>query len=872
MQCSVHLHPQQALTDYLPTYLPHGGACTCTGTCTSQAPATHSYIHHLLSPAAYALTARLLTAPTHSFGDPNARPPTPQPTPTAVLSSPLLQTPKQNSSHFDETSGWTPRFAEEYSVFNSTPGNLRSASSASGTFNLDFAPLSPVPPSTGKKRPLSAGAVDIAPHVNHLASDSATIPPVDPARRLLSSPDPLTLSHKGDAATPSNPSPAASDTQQEQEGQRSAKKPRRASVSGAAGKSPFFAQRQTQTATPPPSSRGGRKLAPKPQIDNMQHEAFQAPGFSSAPPPLNTAFVTGNPDDVFGYSMGPATAPPITAPRPFWGFNMDTTAMDASGMAIDVDLSAAGADLFQTSTQHVPERPMTSMEWGRANFQQTSSVARSNQQHQQQLLLQSQYHEQDAHQNQSSRRERPLAPKAANMSTSNISQSPNQDLSFGSFHMMDNPYNTSPGGVDPGLLFSQPSSSAPMDSSAISTSVSMDSASQYPAPEAPANMANPTIEPVATISYKSAGKDPQRSGSQRKGQGQGKLRKKPERVPAISPAKDSDGRPDLSRSFSESARGGKRTVGGARNPLPTLAPARHGTAQQSNLPPPAANQGSTRPPTQGKLFSGRTSPPKLSQHHRLSSLTSIPENASDLLSRSARTASVKFVIDENGRAHTETVVTDDEDEYPESDPVLMSSSKRGISGSPWGTSLPVPVPGQDFDEEYSSSSDDEPIIIPSRNTSFNLPEPQSSSSGNSRPPTAGAVLSQNRQAHRSFSDRPLSSLSRVNSLMNPDRIDSMDIDRTQPQRPSTGSSLGDAAAELRKVMQACNPRQLPPTLGSSGSSVHRQRFISGQRSSSSTISESSLPATSPIGGREQSQIRCVCSRPEAGDGVFLIKW
>lgn len=814
-----------------------------------------------------------LTACSRSFGDPNARPPTPQPTPTAVLSSPLLQTPKQNPSHFDETSGWTPRFAEEYSVFNSTPGNLRGAPSGSGAFNLDFAPLSPVPPSTGKKRPLSAegAALEIATHANHFTADPATLAPVDPARRLPSSPDPLTLSHKDAAATPSNVVPTVSQAQQaqeEQEGQRSAKKSRRTSVSGTAGKSPSSAKRQTQIATPPPSSRGGRKLVPKPQTDNMQNQSFQEPDFSSsAPPQLNTAFVTGNPEDVFGYSMGPATAPPVTGPRPFWGFDLDTTAMDASGMAIDVDLSAAGADLFQTPMHHAPERSMTSMEWGRANFQQTPSVARPDQQHRQHFP-QSQHQEQDAQQYQSSRRERPLAPKTANMSTPDLNQSPNQDFPFSSFQMMDNPYNTSPGGVDPGLLFSQPALSVPLGSSAMSMSVSMDSTSRHLTSLAPANA---DTEPLAPTAHVPAGKGLQRPGSQKQGQGQGQQRKKLDRAPAISPTKNSAGRPNLSRSFSESARGGKRTVGGVRNSLPTLAPARPGTTQQPNMPLPAANQGSTRPPTQG---GGRSSPLKLTQHHRLSSLTSIPENAANMSVRSkcARRASVKFVIDENGRAHTETVVTDDEDDNPEPDPALLSSGQRGFSRNSWGASLPLPVPGQDSDEEYSSS-DDEPIIIPSRNTSFNLPDPpRSSGSGNSRPPTASTIFSQNRQGHRSFSDRQLSSSFRGNPQLNSDKVDPMDIDQTQPQRPSTGSSLGDAAAELRKVMQASNPRQLPPTLGSSGSSGHGQRFTPGQRSSSSTVSESSLPTTSPIGGKEQSQIRCVCSRPDAGDGVFLIKW
>lgn len=862
----------------------------------------------------------------YSLGDPNARPPTPQRTPTAVLSSPLLQTPKQNSSHFDETSGWTPRFAEEYSVFNSTPGNLRGTSSGSGAFNLDFAPLSPVPPSTGKKRPLSAEgvALQIATHANHFTADPANLAPVDAARRLPSSPDPLTLSHKDAAAAAaagagvgtSNITPKAQHAQlqqqpQQQGGQRSAKKSRGSSVSGgAAVKSPLSAHRQTQTATPPPSSRGGRKLAPKPQTDNMQNQGFSQPDFSSAQPPpppppppppqLNTAFVTGNPEDVFGYPMGPATAPPITGPRPFWGFDMDTTGMDTSGMAIDVDLSTAGADLFQTPTQGHSLRPMSSMEWGSANFQQTPLIAQAEQQHQQQPPAQSQgqLQGQDVQQDHSTRRGRPLAPKTTTMTTPEMNESPTQNFTFNSFQMMDNPFNTSPGGVDPGLLFSQTASSAPMNSNAMamsmSMSMSMDNTPSRPASSTPTAMApttaGMTIEPVASNASTSADGNPQRSGSQ--GQGQGQSRKL-DRAPAISPIKNQAGRPNLSRSFSESARSGKRTVGGGRSSLPALAPARPVTIHQPSLPPPPppppTTQGNTRPQTQGGRSGGRSSPLK-SSHHRLSSLTAIPENTANVpaRSRSAKRTSVKFVIDENGRARAETIV--DEDDDPEPAPLSSSSSQQSIKRNSWAgpLSIPGPVPVPDSDEEYMSSSDDEPIIIPSRNTSFSYPDPPKSSGlGNSRPPTASSIFSQTLMRHRSVNDRQSSSFRR-SSQMEPDAVDAMDIDppqqpaqpqpQPQPQRPSTGGSLGDAAAELRKVMQAGNPRrpssgqQRPPALGSGGSSGHRQRFTPGQRSSSSTISEASLPPTSPPQGREQSQIRCVCNRPEAGEGVFLIKW
>lgn len=835
----------------------------------------------------------MLTSYYSSFGDPNARPPTPQETPTAGFSSPLLQTPTQTTggAHFDETTGWTPRFAEEYSVFNSTPGNLRGSASGADINSL-FAPSSPVLPSTGKKRSHSteAASFDTATHANQLSAPPAPLATVIPAPRLPSSPEPLPLPSQSVVANSSDVTHPASHAQAQQ-AHRSAKKPRRASVTSAADKSPYLAQKQTQTATPPPSSQGGRKLAPKPLASSMQNQPFPQPDFSSAPPQqpqLNTAFVTGNSDDVFGYPLGPATAPPIAGHRPFWGFDLDT-----SGMAIDVDLSAAGTDLFQSPAQG---RQMNSVDWERANdvFQQTGMGAQSSQQTQQQKQTHAspQQQNQNLRQSQSTRRARPLAPKMANMSTPSM-QTPSQDFNFGQYQMSmnNNPFNASPGGVDPGILFSQQPLPTGMDSNMMTMSMSMcmDNIPQ-PTSSAPANVGgNPINTNAASTAPATAvsGGTEQQLPLDRKAlgsnQSQGHQRKQLSRPRAISPTKN-PGRPNLSRSFSESARGGKRTVGGNRNPLPALAPARPVTVHQPNFPPPRpASQGNSRAQTQSGPSSGRRSPVKSLQHHRLSSLTSIPENRSNLSARSnkAKRASVKFVIDENGRARAETIAGDDDE--PESDagnepmlPVSKNSAQRNSWAGPLSVSTPIPID----DGEYSSSSDDEPIIIPSRNTSFNYPDPpKSSGSANSRPPTtSSSIVSQNRMRHRSVSDRPP-----FRQSSNPIPVhDAMDVDppqqhQHQQPRPSTGGSLGDAAAELRKVMQAENLKrpgsgQQPPPLSSAEGGGHRQRFTPGQRSSSSTISEASLPATSPSQGREQNQVRCVCNRSEAGEGVYFVKW
>lgn len=585
----------------------------------------------------------------------------------------------------------------------------------------------------------------------------------------------------------------------------------------------------------------------------MQHQNFAQPDFSNAPPTqhpqLNTAFVTGSPEDVFGYPMGPATAPPITGPRPFWGMGMDT-----AGMAIDVDISAAGAEIFQTSqAQGTAHQPVNSLDWGSANqvFQQTNVAGQPQQSH-----------VQVGQQNQSTRRERPLAPKTADTSSPKYSQaSPGQNYSFGSFQMsMDDPFSTSPGGVDPGLLFSQQSSlSMPLD----------------PSPQRPASSA-PLVNPGPNESIAPMPTNDIRRSKSTGAQGQ---RNQSARPPAtVSPTKSSAAKPGLSRSFSESARPGKRTVGGGRPLLPTLAPAPVAVHQPS-LPPTVASQNNVFTQLRGVRSGGRRSPVKSSHHHRLSSLTSIPENTirSQARQRSAKLASVKFVIDEDGRARTETVV-DDEDDL---EPVFPSLNQPGSQRSSWA-GFPVKPDGDD--DECSSSSDDEPIIIPSRNTSFNFPEPpRSSGSSMSRPPTAASNMSRNRR-QRSVSER--SSFSSTSFRRNPRNgpgtslVDQMEIDQQEapppPPRPSTGGSLGDAAAELRKVMQGGSttkrpgvPAQAPPP-GSGSGSGHRQRFTPGQRSSSSTISAT----PSPTHNSSQGQVRCVCNRPDAEvDGLLhLIKW
>src|SRR3569833_2142934 len=132
-----------------------------------------------------------------------------------------------------------------------SPGNLRGAQGPFGDF---VSPLTPYPlVSAGQKRPLSAGgsAAEIATHVNHFSPNpNLLLPPVDPSRRLQSSPVRLVLTHD----------PSAEPDSQE----RSAKKPRRGRAIEESQQAQQQQQQQGQTATPPPNAtKGARRLAPK---------------------------------------------------------------------------------------------------------------------------------------------------------------------------------------------------------------------------------------------------------------------------------------------------------------------------------------------------------------------------------------------------------------------------------------------------------------------------------------------------------------------------------------------------------------------------------------------------------------------------------
>ncbi|KAI1457620.1 hypothetical protein F4805DRAFT_427552 [Annulohypoxylon moriforme] len=695
--------------------------------------------------------------PTPSFGDPNAQPPTPKQTPTsAAFPSSVFETPKNSRASFDEPSGWTPQFAEEYSVFNSTPGNLKGSSH--GHF-ADFSISTPFR-SSSHKRPLSTDSIaaEIATHVTHFSPNPNLLPPVDPSRRVPSSPNPLVTGQSPTEAGFRNTSQQLSkkvcrDTAQED---------------------------KVQTATPPPSThKGQRRLAPKLQTGTMQNDGFEQEFVAGTPQQQHMpSFISTTPTDMFGYPMSaPATAPSFGDSRMFWDTDMS---------AMDLDFSTASANVFQTSSH----RPMSSQDWGKSNeiFQETGAIPTQSQEN-----------------NPPAKKERALAPKppAPSLDTS-VADTSMFSSSFpasadDSFAMMNH------GGVDPGLLFTRPPSSH-------MEPATFDPMSQPPLMQ---SFSQPEPEPVTLVA-----KAPKRGTARRTASNKElKTGKKAGRASASSPIKPSD-RPGLSRSFSEKIT--RKPVGKASN-LPNLAPATRPVPQNTG-----------RSASQGSGPSGRVSPLK-NQPHRLPSLSSIPETPAPRTQ-----TSVKFTIDSKGRARAETTtVVLDDDTTPT---VVRRRKEQRSKGKSWASS-----------EDDESSTDDEPIIIPSRNTSFSLPQPR-------RPSTHSFHSSQ-----RSVSDQSTSSLGIYYNEPGPIDHDA-ESEAETVMNMAGGNSLGDAASELRKVMES---RQKRP------SNLNNNFTSRAGYSSSSSVTPASMKTNDhliPSADRGR-RVRCVCNanNSHASGNSFMVQ-
>ncbi|TVY84353.1 PHD finger protein 20-like protein [Lachnellula suecica] len=677
----------------------------------------------------------------YSFGNPNAQPPTPTQTPTSAhFPSPTFQTPRNNNSSFEDRSGWTPQFAEEYSVFNSTPGRLTSSQHSA------FVDVGTPRLSTAQKRPLSiAGdiAAEIASHVNHLSPNpNAAHPPVDIASQLPSSPGPYSTTHsRFDDSTKKKVTP---------------RKPRKRLEEAFSG----------QTATPPATaSKGSRKLAPKLQTNTMQNESHESQyGSQQTPthPPSNLMQFPSTSAEFFYPMSAPATAPVYTNTKPFW--DPDT---NMGGM--DMDFTTDDGGMFNTSLHRVNN----SFDWGRNNqmFQDAVNVPSS------QLPKKN---------TSTAKRPRPLAPKVTVPEPQQATSLP--PFEFSKSTASEDPFSAAAaaldGAVDPGLLFSRHNS--------ISMSSGFEDVSLPPTRPVTSHV---PLEPYSH-QLREASRDREELLRSRGTRDSSKGHRY-ERGTVSSPVRGS-ARPGLHRSVSDTR--GKRT------------------------------HDRIRPRT------GRSSPVKL--HQRPPSLNSIPE----MPAPRSRTE-VKFTIDAKGRARTETVVIPEEPQTIREGPSSRSEE--------W------------YSSPDSSSSDDEPILIPSRNTSFTLPQPQKGPKL-ARFETSNRGLDTRRHSSSAYSQSESSSQPSLHH-------DSVESEAETVVDDEDGS--GDATQELRKVMEGRKKNQTKPRNPQHhrySSNNPRGSSLYGSYSSSTNISPTTI--TDPDGATPSSSrsgtTRCVCNNPDS-DGFMI---
>lgn len=534
-------------------------------------------------------------------------------------------------------------------------------------------------------------------------------------------------------------------------------------------------------------------------------------------------FVTA-PGDMFGYplSAGPMSAPATGQPfghqRAFWepGPNM-------AGMDIDYPGSGAGGVFQQQPGAH--QGTVEALDWARASqmFQQAEGIPQQNQENM--------HGPSNGERILASKAVMPAVDTAADDHSTYTGTYPNQ---------MDNPFGImrNVGGVDPGLVFSRPPSSSLLTSEALGRAAMVGASASAPPAQAQQHAPPPPPQPRAAATQR--GELRRSMSSKELGLSSGRV----DRSLASSPTKSS-ARPGLSRSFSESNRG-KRSL--ARTSLPPLAPAPR--PQTGGAPSRAVLSQAVRP-------SGRTSPLKSDNHHRLPSLSSIPETTGTV--PRTRTQAT-FTIDANGRARVETTVF-----VQDGSPPPLSNRKRNLSQptlrqhQQWHSSE---------SDDDSSSTDDEPIVIPSRNTSFVLPDPLKATRKN---PLHGS--------QHSISGRSTGSYATFGGHSSRDDPDS-EAETVMNDMTPTGGRLGDAASELKKLRESRQRGQVPAPArhkrhtfsgGPAVAELARSSYPRYTAISPTSLTESSLPT--PSSSRSQG-IRCICSRSEVdhdGDG-FMVQW
>ncbi|KAK3494553.1 uncharacterized protein B0T23DRAFT_111481 [Neurospora hispaniola] len=713
-----------------------------------------------------------------SFGDQTAQPSTPTRTPNSnTSSSPLLHTPKDDRNYAEDTAGWTPGFAKEYSVFINTPGYSREAEGLSE----ELGSKKPAFILSGQKASLSRDRLPAgltAASANPSSSpDSAQLSPSVESLVGLSLPrEPLVLSSFNSLAF-SNQLPHPTQTRSVQKISPDTADPHPA-----------------QIITPPPSRhKGQRKLAGRLDASVMHNDQdFVQQEYLETSHQLDMGSYMTNQGDMFNFQLSGTTTGDFANPQPFWE-------TDPSLEVMDIDFNGASSSLFRQEP-HPPSRPMNSLNW------ETSApnhfipenvlvnggrvVSSGGNEH----VMVSQ------------------APMQALMTSS-----ADQIMYTGTYATaIDNSFGIINTGVDPGLLFSRPSS-ATMDASfdAVAQGSSRGPSRQISQGAQSGNQG----ASVAKVPLRG---ELRRSASEREMEP-----RKKDKVRATSPVKPI-GRPGLGRSLSENR--GKRP--GSRAILPVLAPAPRSQSQLSN----SSGLGISRP------------------------ILSQPETAGPRTRTQA-----KFTIDENGRARVETTLVVERDNP-------MTVRKRTSSQSVGGCRRWC----SEDDEE--SSADDEPIIIPSRNTSFSIPDPRKS--------RTAVNSSSHSQPNFSFSAQSTTSLGSFRSDGGlHDLGDESDEEILFSEMTPTSKMSGNAVNELLKLREDRMRQKPSPSImrrltssshsNSTGTSVS-MNFASRFTASPTALTEASLPTPSSSNATasvtKMRAVRCICKRPDLDPGnAFMVQ-
>ncbi|KAL8950295.1 MAG: hypothetical protein Q9222_003661 [Ikaeria aurantiellina] len=289
----------------------------------------------------------------HSFSYPSGQPPTPTRTPTSATFAQSFETPKQESSFYDPRVTWnTADPSAESPDFLRTPH----------FFNFSTPLRSPTKP-TATKRPLSAQNLEdqIASHVHHLSPNpDQSLPPVEPSRRLTSSPNPSSTAKR----------PCHRSSQNDLTPLKTSLDEDATSSMRSAG----------SMQTPPPTSTStSRRKAQQTQVAKMnKHSAatgrrMSSPGAGKLSeteatiPQIQTS--PGFPSLQFspdGFNLpfsGPATAPVLAHHKLYWDsepnhdpMSLDFSANDAFalGIGIDKDMDPFTASQEQATPSRLP--------------------------------------------------------------------------------------------------------------------------------------------------------------------------------------------------------------------------------------------------------------------------------------------------------------------------------------------------------------------------------------------------------------------------------------------------------------------------------------------------------------------------------------